>query len=217
MKSLGAPFVVSLALHGLLLAGLAFWATWGSDLPLAGSGGGSGVTIEIVGGEGPRGEGGKEAAGHQIATAPRPPEKKSDAPRLAAKPPAPQKAKMGSQHGDEIPVGVPGPTGPGQGPGAPGPGSGENGSNAILAEIHSRIERAKRYPLMARKMNMEGVSYVRFAIGADGQPEGLALKSTSGYPVLDEAALETIRRAAPFPIYEEALVIGIRFHIDQGR
>jgi len=113
-------------------------------------------------------------------------------------------------------VGVPGPAGPGQGPGAPGPGSGEEGgTNSILADIRSRIERAKRYPVMARKMNMEGDSYVRFAIDSGGQPKDISLKTSSGYPVLDEEALATIRRAAPYPAYGEALVIGIRFHIER--
>lgn len=85
----------------------------------------------------------------------------------------------------------------------------------ILAEIRARIERAKRYPLMARRMNLEGVSHVRFAIDASGQPQGLALKSSSGSSVLDEEALSTIRRAAPFPAYGEPLEIGIRFEIDK--
>jgi protein TonB len=68
---------------------------------------------------------------------------------------------------------------------------------------------------MARRMNIEGVSQVRFAIDAAGQPQGLSLKSSSGSTVLDEEALSTIRRAAPYPAYEEPLEIGIRFKIDE--
>ena len=127
----------------------------------------------------------------------------------------PQKAKAGRPEGDDVPVGSPAPAGPGQGSLSVGPGSGAGGTSAVLAQIHARIERAKRYPMVARKMQIEGVSFVRFAIDAGGQPQGLALKSSSGSSVLDEEALATIKRAAPYPTYPEALEIGIRFEIDK--
>lgn len=96
-----------------------------------------------------------------------------------------------------------------------GIGSGPSGASEVLAQIRAKIERAKRYPAVARRMNIEGVSHVRFAIDADGRPQGLALKKSSGSSILDDEALSTIRRAAPFPAYEEALEIGIRFEIDK--
>src|SRR5262245_39028885 len=148
MKRLGLPIAISITAHGLLLVGLAFWATRGADLPLAGSGGGSGVTVEIVGGLGPRGEGGQEKK--ETQSPPKPPELKTqpnqpNAPKVAVKQTPSPKSKKGNRKGDDIPVGVPGPSGPGQGPGAPGPGSGEaGGTNTVLAEIRARIERAKR-------------------------------------------------------------------------
>ncbi|HEX5036721.1 MAG TPA: energy transducer TonB [bacterium] len=218
MKRLSLPIIISVAAHVLILAGLGFWASRGGDLPLSGSGGGSGVTVEIVGGTGMRGENGEEVK--DTKQTPQPPDLKTtskdpEAPKTAAKVQK-TKAKKGSREGDDVPVGTPGPSGPGQGPGAPGPGSGDaGGSNAVLAEIHARIERAKRYPVMARKMQMEGDSFVRFAIDAGGQPKDIAIKTTSGYPVLDEEALATIRRAAPYPPYADSLVVGIRFHLER--
>ncbi|HSA59300.1 MAG TPA: energy transducer TonB [bacterium] len=209
MRPLSLPLAVSLAAHGLLLAVVLFWAySDGTEAPLAGGGGGHGVTVEIIGGEGP----------HAVS-APQVPEPRESADPEALKLPARKEAlrrsKPGSPRGDDVPAGSSGPAGPGQGPEPAGPGSGAGGGSSILAEIRARIERAKRYPLMARRMNIEGVSRVRFAIDASGQPQGLALKSSSGSPVLDEEALSTIRRAAPFPAYDEDLEIGIRFEIDK--
>ncbi len=204
MKRLSVALAVSFFVHALMVAVLFSWNFFSEESPLTGGGGGRGVTVEIVGGSGPRGEVVPEI-------------KDSDGPKIAAKAP-PRKSKHGRPGGDDVPVAPlepAGPTGPGQGFGPAGPGSGEGGTHAILSEIRARIERAKRYPLMARRMNIEGVSHVRFAIDASGQPQGLALKASSGSSVLDEEALSTIRRAAPFPAYEEPLEIGIRFEIEK--
>ena len=95
-----------------------------------------------------------------------------------------------------------------------GPGSGPAGFDAILAEIRARIERAKRYPLLARKSGIEGRSLVRFQIAEDGSPDGVSLKSSSGSRILDDEALATIRRAAPYPSYSDPLEIWIRFQLN---
>jgi TonB family protein len=209
MKRLGLSLLVSFVCHGLVLLAVFSWfSSAGLDAPLAGGGGGKGVTIEILGGTGPSGQGGKED--ERIL-----PKDVQDG-RMIAKIKPEQKAKAGRPGADDVPVGTPAPSGPGQGSAASGPGSGAGGTNTVLAEIRAKIERAKRYPLMARRMNMEGVSHVRFAIDASGQPQGLALKASSGSSVLDEEALSTIRRAAPFPVYGDALEIGIRFEIDES-
>lgn len=96
----------------------------------------------------------------------------------------------------------------------PGLGSGPSGgTDPLLAEIRARIERAKRYPMLARRSEIEGVALVSFQINASGQPESVHLKSSSGQPVLDDEALATIQRAAPFPPYSKPLEIGIRFEL----
>lgn len=211
MARLSSTVWVSLLVHVSILAVLMFWAFSEEGGPLAGRGGGSGVTVEIIGGLGPLGEEGRDS----VSTPAPPPKKDSDGPKRIAKIDSSRKSKAGSPRGDDIPLGSPGLLGSGQGPGEPGPGSGVGGGpSSVLAQIRARIEHAKRYPLMARRMNMEGVSFVRFEIDGDGRPQGLSLKSSSGFSVLDQEALATIRRAAPFPIYGEPLEIGIRFEIE---
>jgi protein TonB len=104
-------------------------------------------------------------------------------------------------------------TGSGSGVGA---GSGEgNGTSLVLSQIRSRIERAKRYPLLAKKSGVEGASLVRFEINEKGEPTGIVLKTSSGSEMLDNEAIETIHRAAPYPVYPDPLEVWIRFQLNR--
>lgn len=62
-----------------------------------------------------------------------------------------------------------------------------------------KIEGNKVYPEGARRLHQEGNVRVFFVIGRNG--EVLALKITKGsrYEVLNRAALEAVRKSAPFP------------------
>ncbi|MFP5382918.1 MAG: energy transducer TonB, partial [Gammaproteobacteria bacterium] len=60
-------------------------------------------------------------------------------------------------------------------------------------------ERGTVYPPEAREQGLEGNALAVFSLDRDGRILSLRLGKSSGVPVLDEAALETIRRAAPFP------------------
>lgn len=55
------------------------------------------------------------------------------------------------------------------------------------------------YPPAARRDGQEGRALVRFSLDREGQLVALRVSESSGNPLLDEAALETVRRAAPFP------------------
>jgi protein TonB len=61
------------------------------------------------------------------------------------------------------------------------------------------LERYKDYPRAARLRRIEGTAVVRLAILADGRVGSLSLARGSGHPVLDDAAIEMVRRAAPLP------------------
>jgi protein TonB len=95
----------------------------------------------------------------------------------------------------------------GTGPGAGGAGTGPGGGGPprpldlgdLLARIRQRIEAAKRYPEDARRDGIQGTVSVRFRLRPDGQVERVEVIRSSGSRLLDEASLETIRRAAPFP------------------
>jgi len=72
-------------------------------------------------------------------------------------------------------------------------------SSEYLRKLRARLERARAYPIEARDRGWSGTASVRFSIGRDGGVEKLELTTGSGRRLLDEAALETVRRAAPFP------------------
>lgn len=78
---------------------------------------------------------------------------------------------------------------------APGPSSEEASTVAQYRIALMQAARAFRsYPRLARENNWQGRVTVRLAV-APGVPAALAIASSSGYPVLDQQALEMIRRA----------------------
>jgi periplasmic protein TonB len=77
--------------------------------------------------------------------------------------------------------------------------SGYNTSDAYLEMVRSRIETRKRYPQQARASFKEGRVLVRFTVAADGGIRSLGVGKSSKTKVLDEAALQAVRSAAPFP------------------
>lgn len=66
-------------------------------------------------------------------------------------------------------------------------------------KIVSKLRRALRYPAEARSRNLKGEVQVSFTVSAGGGVGGVRVVRSSGSPVLDRAAIETVRRAAPFP------------------
>jgi protein TonB len=126
--------------------------------------------------------------------------------------PGPESAKEG------IAVGGGGKgSGAGKGEGGTSRFTGVQGSSgdgdSVIAEILRRIEGAKRYPRMARKMGIEGRATVRFKLRGNGKIERAELVETSGSEILDQASLETVRRAAPLPYKEGWLKVVIVFKI----
>jgi periplasmic protein TonB len=50
------------------------------------------------------------------------------------------------------------------------------------------------YPRIARESGWEGTVVVRVAIQPDGHPEMIEVRKSSGYPVLDEAAVDAVKK-----------------------
>ena len=73
-------------------------------------------------------------------------------------------------------------------------------STAYYARIRERLEHNKEYPHLARRARMEGSVTVQFQIRGNGSPDALRVTKSSGYGVLDESALRTVRNSAPFPL-----------------
>lgn len=90
---------------------------------------------------------------------------------------------------------------------------GDGGTNRILAEIRAKIERAKDYPKLAKRMRLEGRPTVLFEINSDGSVKYVKVAGSSGEAILDEAAVETVKRAAPLPYYERPIRLAIRYDL----
>ena len=113
------------------------------------------------------------------------------------------------------------PSSRGAGPGYPG------GETAVAARasyehvLATWIERHKYYPLMARRRGLQGTSSLRIALRRDGSVATSRLAMTSNHDVLDEAALDMVRRSAPFPPVPDAVggdtfefTVPIRFKLE---
>lgn len=71
---------------------------------------------------------------------------------------------------------------------------------AYLAAVRARIEAAKRYPFAAEQRRMQGVVSVSFRLSFDGRLlDAPSVVKSSGFSILDRAALRAIKQAEPFP------------------
>lgn len=65
---------------------------------------------------------------------------------------------------------------------------------AYLAGLRRAIAQAQRYPAESRRRAESGVATVSFVIDAGGAIDGVRLAGSSGAPLLDQAAVEALRR-----------------------
>lgn len=103
------------------------------------------------------------------------------------------------------------PEGSGSSPGSTGSvhgatgGSGSGEGVAIparptdLASVHAGIDRTLEYPRVARRNGIQGRTVLEFTLLKNGAIRDLVVRESSGHPILDQAALAAVRRAAPFP------------------
>jgi periplasmic protein TonB len=66
--------------------------------------------------------------------------------------------------------------------------------------ILRRVEELKRYPAEARVDRAEGKVVVKAVINADGSVDDVEISQSSGSTTLDKAAVDLMRRAAPFSL-----------------
>jgi protein TonB len=70
-------------------------------------------------------------------------------------------------------------------------------------ELIAQIERHKWFPASAK--GQSGVARVAFSLDRNGHLTGVRIFASSGSAALDEAAMDLIRRAQPFPTPPAAL------------
>jgi protein TonB len=108
---------------------------------------------------------------------------------------APQPATASAEGGDAPPSAV--------AADAAGPGLSAGDSAALLdsysARVRAEIESHKTYPSLARQRGQEGVVQLDLTIARDGTRQALAVRSSSGYRLLDDAALDAALRVGTYP------------------
>lgn len=72
-------------------------------------------------------------------------------------------------------------------------------ASAFRRALQSHIARYRRYPEEARRARMQGTVQILFSMRRDGAVLDVWVRASSGQPVLDDAAIATIRRAQPLP------------------
>jgi protein TonB len=82
-----------------------------------------------------------------------------------------------------------------------------------VRELLARIRAARRYPELARRRELEGIVRVSFVVGGDGHPRDV--HATHGAdPLLDEAAIDAVKRAAPLPVVDGPVEVELDFRLD---
>ncbi len=71
--------------------------------------------------------------------------------------------------------------------------------------IKRKIQENKKYPYEAKQKNIEGIVEMQFAIDKCGLLKDISVIKSSGYQILDDEALSTVKRASPYPVIPERL------------
>lgn len=84
------------------------------------------------------------------------------------------------------------------------------------------LGRHRDYPRAARLRRQEGTPRIALTLDRSGRLLGLELREASGHDLLDQAALEMARRAAPFPppqlppgSEKATFIIPVQFHLER--
>jgi periplasmic protein TonB len=72
----------------------------------------------------------------------------------------------------------------------------------VLAQA---IGKRKDYPRLARVRNWQGTTELKLQIGPDGKLQDVHVGHSSGFPLLDAAAVQMVHNAAPLPDVPETL------------
>jgi len=204
-KTLSIALIVSIAIHGSILVGIAWWSYQGD----MGLGGGDGIVeVAIVGGTGNTGMSSFQAKQHNATPSPLTARAQNDNASLSPQEAegAGEKETQNVEHSGE---GI-GREGGGVGMGI---GGGSGYGDPRLLAIWDRINKSKYYPEIARRQRLEGAPKIAFSIAQDGKVGGVKVVESCGNDILDRAAVETIQRSQPLPFYPQQITIAVRYSL----
>ncbi len=69
---------------------------------------------------------------------------------------------------------------------------------SYFSRLKNRIQEVWKYPEAARRSNLQGKLKIRFTVDSTGALLAVKVVKSSGVPILDDAAIKAIKRAAPF-------------------
>ncbi len=84
----------------------------------------------------------------------------------------------------------------------------------LLSLLHEAISREKRYPRLAVRQRREGTTTVSFNLSPDGEMDAVGVDRSSGFSMLDTAAVSAVSRVAPFAPARLFLSDVTRFKVD---
>lgn len=86
--------------------------------------------------------------------------------------------------------------------------------------LRQRIEEQKHYPRRARSAGQRGISTISFSLDDNGKPFAPVVTRSSGYELLDNAAMDAVIRVAavgtPPPGAKRRVTFSLRFQLNKG-
>lgn len=99
--------------------------------------------------------------------------------------------------------------------GGVGDGLDENGAQraTVLSAIRKRILQQKVFPHVAMDNGWSGSVTLQFKLTPEGGLEYVKVLKSSGYTILDENAMRTVRRATPLPYYSRPIALALDYQL----
>jgi TonB family protein len=83
----------------------------------------------------------------------------------------------------------------------------EEPSDAYVRSVQDVIYKNVSYPVEAQRANLSGEVVMSLHLLSNGQLVGVVMNQSSGHKLLDQAAMYTVKRLAPYPVFPKGLLL----------